>query len=338
MGSEMQGCLTPSSPQVSVVIPTYNRAAFLGRAITSVLTQTFPDLECLVVDDGSTDRTVALVEGFQDPRLRLLRLPVNRGVGHARNVGIQAARGELIAFLDSDDEWLPQKLERQVTRMRETAAPRVTVIYCLSCQHDGAADRMKPHSTIIYEGDVFGHLLTGWCPPTASLFLVKRASLQEIEGFDGRLPYAEDHDLWLRLAEAHNYFAVVGEVLVIKYEDTGPQLTTDPFLRLGGMRLFDRKWGPVIKRHLGSAGYRRWRAGRDYSIKEFLRTRSHKYDTLSGDRVPSWRWLLMLVRLLPWSRRNLIHGLVLLILGPRVLLAASRAKKALGRCDGWHRP
>lgn len=103
----MQSCLTPSAPQVSVVIPTYNRAGVLGRAITSVLSQTFPDLECIVVDDGSTDQTVVLVERFQDPRLRLLRLPVNKGGGHARNVGIQAARGELLAFLDNDDEWLP---------------------------------------------------------------------------------------------------------------------------------------------------------------------------------------------------------------------------------------
>ncbi len=333
----MQGCLAPASPQVSVVIPTYNRAALLPRAIRSVLSQTFPDIECIVVDDGSTDHTAALVEGFQDPRLRFLRLSVNRGVGHARNVGIQSARGELIAFLDSDDEWLPQKLERQVKRMRETADPGVAVIYCLSCQYDGAADRMKPHRTIIYEGDVFGHLLTGWCPPTASLFLVKRASLQEIGGFDERLPYAEDHDLWLRLAEAHNHFAAVGELLVSKHENRGPQLSTDPFVRLGGTRLLDRKWEPVIKRHLGSMGYRQWRARQDRLIKGFLISRQKKYDTVSGDRVQSWRLVLMLLRLLPWARWHLIHGLVLLIRGPRVYGTIWWVKKAVGWGAGSHR-
>ncbi len=319
------------SPLVSVVIPTYNRAGVLGRALTSVLNQTFPDLECIVVDDGSTDQTVALVEEFQDPRLRLLRLPVNRGVCHARNVGIQAARGELIAFLDSDDEWLPQKLELQIRRLRGSADPKATVVYCLCYRRDGTTDRLTPHRTLIYEGDVFGHLLTGWHPPTASQFLVTRASMVDAGSFDEELPYAEDYDLWLRLAEAHNHFAAVGELLVIKHENTGPQLTTDPFLRLEGAQLFDRKWRPVIKRHLGSTGYRRWRAGRDRLIKGFLRTRPNMYDTVSGKRVSSWRWLLMLLRLLPWSRRYLIHGLALLTLGPPAYEIAWWAKKTLWR-------
>lgn len=205
------------------------------------------------------------------------------------------------------------------------------MIYCLCSQYGGAADRMKPHSTIIYEGDVFGHLLTGWHPPTPSQFLVTRASLRELGGFDERLPYAEDYDLWLRLAEAYNHFAAVGELLVIKRENTGPQLSTDPAARLRGTRLLDRKWGPIIKRHLGSVGYRRWRARRDQLIKGFLRTRSHKYDTLSGDRIQSWRWFLMLLRLLPWSRRYVIHGLVLLILGPPAYEIVWRAKKTLRR-------
>jgi glycosyltransferase involved in cell wall biosynthesis len=154
MVPEMQGCLTPSSPQVSVVIPTYNRATVLGRAVTSVLNQTFSDLECVVVDDGSTDQTVALVEGFQDPRLRLIRLPVNRGVGHARNVGIQAASGELIAFLDSDDEWLPGKLERQVARLREYENPLAAAVYCRCAIRDELTNRTWFGPRMVYGGDL----------------------------------------------------------------------------------------------------------------------------------------------------------------------------------------
>lgn len=332
MVPEVQTRLTrlSSSPQVSVVIPTYNRAVVLGRAIRSVLTQTFSDLECVIVDDGSTDHTIAIVEAFSDPRLRLLRLHVNRGANHARNVGIRAARGELIAFLDSDDEWLPQKLERQVARMQGTAYSGVTVVYCRYYEHDGATDRMTPHGTI-YEGEVFEHLLTGWHPPSTSLFLVTRASLHAIGGFDECLPSAQDYDLCLRLAEAHNQFAAVDEPLVIKRENMGSQLSTDPATRLRGAWLLDRKWAPVITRQLGSAGYRQWRARRDALIKGFLRTRPHKYDTVSGDLVPAWRSFLLLVRFLPWSRRYLIHGLVLLILGPRVYDIARRVKKAINR-------
>ena len=106
-----------ASPQVSVVIPTYNRAHILGRAIDSVLQQTHRDLELIIVDDGSSDGTAALVRGIEDPRVRYVHQQ-NRGVSAARNRGIAEARAEWLAFLDSDDEWLPQKLERQFSALR----------------------------------------------------------------------------------------------------------------------------------------------------------------------------------------------------------------------------
>lgn len=206
------------SPLVSVVIPTYNRAALLPRAITSVLNQTFPDLECIVVDDGSTDQTTQVVAGFQDPRLRLLRLPINGGGGHARNVGIQAARGELIAFLDSDDEWLPQMLERLVVRLRECENSRTTVAYCRCEVRDELTMRMWCQPRVVYGGDVFRYLLGGWQPPTLSVFLMKRASMLDVGGFDEGLPSAQDYSIWLMLAEASQHFVAIDEALVIKHE------------------------------------------------------------------------------------------------------------------------
>lgn len=98
-------------PTVSVVIPTYNRAHLVGRAIQSVLNQTYQDFEIIVVDDGSTDNTEEVVKSFNDPRIRYIRHDQNRGGSAARNTGIKMARGEYIAFQDSDDEWLPEKLE-----------------------------------------------------------------------------------------------------------------------------------------------------------------------------------------------------------------------------------
>src|SRR5438105_1920243 len=97
-------------PVVSVVLPTYNLAQLLPRAMQSVLDQSFRELELIVVDDGSTDATVDVVQAFQDPRVRLVRLPENRGVGPARNAGIAVARAPYIAFQDHDDLWLPEKL------------------------------------------------------------------------------------------------------------------------------------------------------------------------------------------------------------------------------------
>src|SRR5262249_13181427 len=99
------------SPQFSVVIPVYNRADTLSRVLRSVLAQTFQDFEIVVVDDGSKDDPKSVCDSFHDPRIRYLRQE-NRGGGAARNAGIDAARGRFVAFLDSDDEFLPQHLER----------------------------------------------------------------------------------------------------------------------------------------------------------------------------------------------------------------------------------
>ena len=108
------------TPKVSVIIPTYNRAHLVGRAIRSVLNQTYQDFEIIVVDDGSTDNTEEVVKSFNDPRIRYIRHEKNRGGSAACNTGIRAARGEYIAFQDSDDEWLPEKLEKQMQVFENT--------------------------------------------------------------------------------------------------------------------------------------------------------------------------------------------------------------------------
>jgi glycosyltransferase involved in cell wall biosynthesis len=316
MVPEMQGRLTPSSPQVSVVIPTYNRAAVLGRAITSVLTQTFPDLECIVVDDGSTDQTVALVEGFQDPRLRFMRLPVNRGGSHARNVGIQAVRGELIAFLDSDDEWLPSKLERQVARLHDCEDPRAAVVYCRCTVRDGLTDRRWFGPRVVYGGDVFQYLLGGWHPPTSSAFLVKRASLLEVGGFDESLPCAHDYDLWLRLAEASQHFVAMDEALVVKYEYGDDQISGDTTARVRASEILDRRWGPVIQRHLGWAGYRQWKRGR-WRNAQWVYFRRVKIAVAHGRRMEAWRYWAEMCRLFPYSysMRYVCGAFLMIVLG-----------------------
>jgi glycosyltransferase involved in cell wall biosynthesis len=316
-----------ASPCVSVVIPTYNRVHVLGRAIKSVLAQSFPDFECIVVDDGSTDGTVEAVESFQDPRVRCVRLATNGGVSRARNEGIQVARGELVAFLDSDDEWLPRKLELQVARLRESEDARTTVAYCAAYKYDEFRNRMGIHGGAIYEGDVFDPLLTGWYPPTASLFIVKRSSLLDVGGFDEGLACAEDYDLWLRLAQTANHFVAVNVALAIKHENIGPQLSSDPATRLAGSRVLERKWRGVIRHHLAPAAYRRWKAKR-YDEIQSTHFRRVRQAVAHGQRMAAWRYWLAMCRLLPWSRRNVIHALALVTLGQGAYGALARAKEA----------
>ncbi len=116
-------------PIVSVVIPAFNRVGTIREAVKSVLSQSHADLELLVVDDGSSDGTMSALADMTDPRLRLLANPRNMGPGAARNTGIRAARGDWVAFQDSDDEWLPDKLAKQLARIAQTG-PGCVAAYC----------------------------------------------------------------------------------------------------------------------------------------------------------------------------------------------------------------
>src|SRR4051812_15646446 len=109
-------------PIVSVVIPVYCRAGTIMRALRSVMCQSFDNLEIVVVDDGSTDDTVAIVEAAHIPNLTLIRHPSNQGAAAARNTGIRASRGRYVAFLDSDDVWAPEKLSRQLSKLEQMPA------------------------------------------------------------------------------------------------------------------------------------------------------------------------------------------------------------------------
>ena len=110
----------PARPVVTVIIPTFNRAAIVGRAIRSVLAQTCPDWELIVVDDCSTDATEQAVRDFSDNRIKYLRHDRNRRLSAARNTALRCGRGEYVAFLDDDDEWLPEKLEKELEVFRHS--------------------------------------------------------------------------------------------------------------------------------------------------------------------------------------------------------------------------
>jgi glycosyltransferase involved in cell wall biosynthesis len=210
---------SPVPPPVSVIIPAYDRAASIRQAIESVLRQTWTDFELIVVDDGSSDGTLAAAAEVRDPRLRLVESPRNAGAAAARNRGAGEARGTWLAFQDSDDEWLPEKLGKQMARLAEPAG--YVAAYCGLLTLGGldpAAEarlglRYVPDPAVVpAEGDLREPLLRGNLVSTQTL-VVRRDVFLGLGGFDAGLPALEDWDFALRLA-ARGPIALVDEPLV----------------------------------------------------------------------------------------------------------------------------
>jgi len=202
-------------PLVTIVVPTYNRAGELARALASVAGQTAGDFEVLVVDDGSTDETASLVGRHPDPRVRYLRQPRNQGVSAARNRGLREARGELIAFLDADDEWMPTKLERQVAVFRG-AGDELGLVYTgvETVGEDGSSSIQRPRD----RGDVYREML--WRNAIhggGSNAMIRREVVAAAGFFDDRMPAIEDHEYWLKVARFFRVDFV--EEPLIRYHD-----------------------------------------------------------------------------------------------------------------------
>jgi glycosyltransferase involved in cell wall biosynthesis len=189
----------PARPAVTVIIPTFNRAAIVGRAIRSVLAQTFEDWELIVVDDGSTDGTEQAVKSFSDDRIKYVRHERNRGGAAARNTGIRCARGEYVAFLDSDDEWPPEKLEKELEVFRKSD-PSVGFVYTGAITLDESGKVLKKHVPT-RSGWVYEPLLARNRIGSCSRVLIKKQAVEQVAGFDETLVSHQDWDLWLRLAK-----------------------------------------------------------------------------------------------------------------------------------------
>lgn len=183
---------------ISVVIPTYERAHTLSRALDSVLAQTRTAEEIIVIDDGSTDGTAARVRRDY-PAVKLIQQP-NSGVSAARNRGIEASCGEWIALLDSDDEWLPRRLEKQLALL--AAYPEHKLIHSdeIWIRDGRRVNQMKKHAK--RGGSIFRHCLP-LCAISPSAAMIHRSLFDEIGLFDESLPACEDYDLWLRITSRY---------------------------------------------------------------------------------------------------------------------------------------
>ncbi len=220
------------SPLVSVVLPTYNRARLLGQAVESVVGQTYRNLELIVVDDGSTDDTPSYLASLTDSRLTILRRSHTGNTAAVRNAGIEAARGEWIAFLDSDDCWLATKLETQLRRL--LAAPDHRWSYTGFSLVDETGQPLPPAPARGSAGAVAARssssvqkrlLAYAVAAPLPSL-VVERKLLDEAGGLDVEL-YHDDFDLVLRLAAAASGLSVPEPLLLIRKDRARPWTVRD---------------------------------------------------------------------------------------------------------------
>ena len=234
------------NPRISVVIPTYNRKTVLLESIASVQQQTFGDLEILVCDDGSTDGSGEAVASVvaADGRIRWLAGEHCGYPGTVRNRGIRAARGEWIAFQDSDDLWVATKLERQLAVLNTAPDAQFIYSYAAALLPDGRRERMTPFR-VRRQGRVFETLLM-YSVVYAQTVLVRRSLLDRVGHFneDMRLRIAEDYELFLRLA-AEVPFHFVAEDLVL-YRTQADSVSADLF---GGIDQFERVLKAIIDRY-----------------------------------------------------------------------------------------
>jgi glycosyltransferase involved in cell wall biosynthesis len=216
-----------SHSTVSVIIPTYNRAHLVGRAIQSAFNQTCQDFEVIVVDDGSTDNTGEVVKSFNDPRIHYIRHSENRGVATARNTGIDAAHGEYIAFLDSDDEWLPEKLQHQLDIFRE-ADEEVGLVY-------SEFVRVYPNGKVKRHREAARGVSVGF----TCTWLVKREVFESIEGFDETMPALEDMEISIRIRQ--KYAVLYDPSVILRYYITeGSACRNVRNIRLATGKLIER--------------------------------------------------------------------------------------------------
>ena len=204
---------------ISVVIPTFNRRQTIGRSIDSVLNQTLFPSEIIVVDDGSTDGTSDYIES-NFPSIRLLQQP-NKGVSLARNMGIRSSNSDWVALLDSDDEWFPKKLEKQVMTLSQSPDIKFCHTEEIWIRNGVRVNQMKKHQK--YGGHIFNKCLD-MCRISPSSVLFHQSILDDVGYFDKSLKVCEDYDLWLRIT-AKFPVLYIDETLIIKYGGHEDQLS-----------------------------------------------------------------------------------------------------------------
>ena len=277
-------------PFVSVIIPSYNRANYIGKAVESVLDQTFQDLEIIVVDDGSTDDTLNSLAVYKN-HVRLLQ-QTNQGRSGARNTGVTAARGSVIAFLDSDDIWLPEKLERQLEFFGNN--PNIGLVHTWSNVIDERGDlrardtrrRMRLYRRAMRRGYTYTGM-SQECVLFLSTVAIRRECWEKIGSFDSEMPAFEDWDWYLRVARITTIATIPDSLVLYRIHDGNT--TKDEFV--AGRVKTCCKHLTWLETHPGWPQI--WQARRNF----YIQLAAANY--VDGNHAAVKKWMLKAVRLDP---------------------------------------
>ena len=230
---------------ISIIIPTHNRAASLTRAVNSVRNQEYKDFELIVVSDGSTDETDAIMKDYteKDRRIKYCHYMHAQGANHARNVGVMESSGEYIAFLDDDDEWHPTKLTKQLQVFE--GDKRIGLVYSairIIIQDKGIQYLSIPEAS----GDLSREILFHNCIKTTSSVMLKRNVFELAGGFDEKLPAMQDYDLWIRCLQITEV-GCIREPLVNYYvSDKSNQISSYTDKYITAMEIIDEKYRVIL--------------------------------------------------------------------------------------------
>ena len=204
-------------PTISIITPAYNAERTILETVESVQKQTYSDFELIIVDDGSKDRTVELLQSIEDQRLKIFSYE-NGGVAIARNRGLSHATGDLIAFIDADDLWTPDKLELQLAALQKH--PEAGVAYSWTYFMSDKGESITPAKPVFVEGNVYAKLLVDNFLAHGSNPLIRREAIESVGEFDSSFPHCADWDFYLRLAARWN-FAVVPKHQIFYRQSSG---------------------------------------------------------------------------------------------------------------------
>jgi glycosyltransferase involved in cell wall biosynthesis len=273
--------------KVDVIIPTYNREGFLREAIASVLNQTFRDFTIIVVDDGGEDRAKDVVESFQDRRIEYVRNPMNGGEARARNIGLANSKADYIAFLDDDDDWLPEKLKSQMDLL-ESRPAQVGGVYAGFTAIDSRTGATLydwiPHK----RGDICHEMAYENVVGTSSTVLLRRECFERVGRFDESIPYGLDYDMWIRISKEFHFDCI--EKSLVRYHYHEGRLTNDTRRVIAGHEAMSKK-------------HEHFFASDKKSYSKRLADLAFLYRE-NGDIGKAWKALVRAIRIYPYREKG----------------------------------